>query len=269
VDRSSLDIERLRSTLLGPGRWVTAVDVVAETTSTNTDLLTAAAFGAPEGVVLAAEYQNAGRGRFDRVWTSPPRAGLSVSVVLRPTGVPVSRWGWLALLAGVAAHAALRSVLDDDVEVWLKWPNDLLLGPDRGKVAGVLAQVGGGAVVMGIGINVDHRTGELPVPTATSLALQDLWVDRTQLLIALLDQLATRYRHWCAHGGDPQSSGLRTDYEAICDTVGRDVDVIHPSAVIAGIATAIDANGALIVQTATGPQTITAGDVVHIRPWTR
>src|SRR5262249_53278659 len=95
--------------------------IVESTDSTNDDLLFSAST-LPSGAVLAAEYQAAGRGRQNRTWTSPPRAGLTFSVLLRPE-VPPSQWGWLPLLAGVALCDAVREVTPLDTA--LKWPNDL------------------------------------------------------------------------------------------------------------------------------------------------
>ena len=101
--------------------------MTAVTGSTNADLLARAAAGEPEGAVLAAEHQSAGRGRLGRTWTSPPRAALTFSVLLRPSSVPRARLGWLPLLAGVAVAAAVRAVAAVDAQ--LKWPNDVLAGP--------------------------------------------------------------------------------------------------------------------------------------------
>src|SRR5882757_9712829 len=98
ADRVQLDASQLREALAP--RW-SRVEVVTETESTNADLLADAA--APDRSVLAAEHQIAGQGRFDRAWTSPPRAGLTFSALLRPV-VPIQQWGWLPLLVGVALH---------------------------------------------------------------------------------------------------------------------------------------------------------------------
>src|SRR5262249_5320177 len=146
-------------------RWA-RVEVVEEIASTNTDLL--AASGAPDRSVLAAEHQTAGRGRFDRSWTSPPRAGLTFSVLLRPA-VPAPLWGWLPLLAGLALRGALPATAH--VPTSLKWPNDLLATQDGRKLAGILVQTSGDAVVVGMGVNVDTTADELPDGAATSLAL--------------------------------------------------------------------------------------------------
>src|SRR5436305_1407383 len=132
MERRALDLARLRSSL--GSRWA-RIDLVAETASTNADLLADPA--APDRSALAAEHQLAGRGRFDRSWTSPARAGLTFSALLRPA-VPIQHWGWLPLLTGVALHEAVVETCG--VAAGLKWPNDLLATADGGKLAGVLAQ---------------------------------------------------------------------------------------------------------------------------------
>src|ERR1700756_4748769 len=126
----------LRAGALG-GFW-TALDVVASTGSTNVDLLARAVAdpALPEGQVLVAEEQTAGRGRLGRSWSSVPGASLTFSVLLRPATVPPARRGWLPLLAGVAVVSAVRAVAG--VDAVLKWPNDILAG-DR-KLAGILTE---------------------------------------------------------------------------------------------------------------------------------
>src|SRR5579875_1879015 len=133
------------------------VDVVALTGSTNADLLAAAAAGAPEGRVLAAEEQTAGRGRLGRSWASVPGGSLTFSVLLRPAEVAGSGRGWLPLLTGGAVATAVRAVAG--VEGTLKWPNDVLVGD--GKLAGILAEQtpDASAVVVGIGLNVATPPG--------------------------------------------------------------------------------------------------------------
>src|SRR3954470_6141584 len=101
MERRALDLARLRAAL--DPRWA-RIEIVAETESTNADLLADAE--APDRSALAAEHPPAGRGRFDRSWTSPPGAGLTFSALLRPS-VPIQHWGWLPLLAGVALHEAV------------------------------------------------------------------------------------------------------------------------------------------------------------------
>src|SRR5580698_9986395 len=104
---------------------VPALDVTPSTGSTNADLLARARDGAPEGEILAAEEQTAGRGRMGRSWQSPPRAALTFSLLLRPAPVPPARRGWLPLLAGAAVAGAVRIVAGLDAR--LKWPNDVLV----------------------------------------------------------------------------------------------------------------------------------------------
>jgi BirA family transcriptional regulator, biotin operon repressor / biotin---[acetyl-CoA-carboxylase] ligase len=236
-----------------------AVDVVAETGSTNADLAELARAGAAEGLVLVAERQSAGRGRLGRSWESPAGAGLIVSVLLRPR-VPAARYGWLPLLAGVAIASAVSRLTGLDAR--LKWPNDLLL--DGRKCAGILAEAGpDGAVVLGFGLNVTLGEDELPRADATSLALAGSAVlDRQVLLGAIMGDLADWYSRWQAAGGDPEASGLRGAYQEICATIGRTVTVSLPGAdPLVGVATGVDGDGRLIV----AGRSVAAGDVVHVR----
>ena len=281
ADRAPLSAAALSAALTGPGRLWRDVTVRAETGSTNSDLLAAARAGAPEGTVLAAEVQTAGRGRLDRRWTCPPRAALSFSVLLRPDGVPAVARGWIPLLAGVAVAAGLRAQAGLDAR--LKWPNDVLVG--GAKIAGILAEQAGDAIVLGIGINVTTRRDELPVPHATSVVLAGAAPDREQLLVAVLGELETWYRRWVAAvaagppvlagtvlagtvlagpGGDP--AGLRAEYLRLSATVGQQVRVSMPGGkLVTGRAGDVDATGRLVVGTASGPVAVSAGDVVHVR----
>jgi BirA family biotin operon repressor/biotin-[acetyl-CoA-carboxylase] ligase len=163
ADRAALDTEVLRRAVVRPGGLWRAVEVLTSTGSTNADLLARAVAGAPEGVVLAAEEQTAGRGRMGRSWLSPPRAALTFSLLVRPDTVSPARRGWLPLLAGVSVASAVRAVTGVDAR--LKWPNDVLVGP--AKLGGILAEAVGDAVVVGIGLNVSTEPGELPPPGPT------------------------------------------------------------------------------------------------------
>ena len=264
-DRPPLDTTALRSALTGG--FVTSVEVAEETTSTNADLLVRARSGAGAGIVLVAEFQNAGRGRFTRSWTSPPRAGLTFSLLVRPSTVPMVRWGWLPLLTGVALHEAVRAALPSGSDVALKWPNDLLLGPQGAKAAGILAEAGPDFVVVGIGLNVDHRADELPNEQATSLRLSfpSATVTREALLVGVLESFGRWFGRWCDAGGDPAASGLRAAYETASATLGRTVQVTLAGREISGPGVAIDANGALVVQDGSERVTVSAGDVTHAR----
>ncbi|GAB7182725.1 biotin--[acetyl-CoA-carboxylase] ligase [Kitasatospora sp. Ki12] len=269
LDRPPLDAEALRHDLLVPGGLWTSLDVVAETGSTNSDLAARARAGAAQGAVLVAEAQSAARGRLDRQWTAPARSGLFLSVLLRPEEVPIERYGWLPILVGVAAASTLGRIAE--VEVGLKWPNDLQMeidGAER-KLGGILTELSGGAVVIGLGINVTLRAEELPVPTAGSLALAGAaTTDRGTLLRALLRELAGLYREWTAAAGDPHASDLMRAYTDRCTTLGRPVKVHLPGGTeLAGEAVAIDGDGRLVVRTPDGARrAVGAGDVVHVRP---
>lgn len=261
-----LDAARLNAALAsGPGVW-REVRVVAETGSTNADLLAEARSGAQEGLVLVAEAQTAGRGRMGRRWVSPPRSALTFSVLLRP-GVPAALLGWMPLLAGVAVASALRETAGVDAR--LKWPNDVLAGD--AKLAGILAERWGEAIVVGTGINVFQRRDELAVPTATSLFLTASAAGagmRERLLTAVLGELARWYRAWLdqPHSGDPDGCGLREEYLRRSGTVGAAVTVMLPGGQsLTGTAAGIDAAGRLEMRTGTGLVRISAGDVVHLR----
>jgi BirA family biotin operon repressor/biotin-[acetyl-CoA-carboxylase] ligase len=284
LDRPPLSARALTRALVVPDGLWSKFDVREETGSTNADAAAAAAAGVPEGLVVVAESQVAGRGRRDRQWTSPPRAGLTVSVLLRPgstrrsegreglpgphrPGVPMSAFGWLPLLAGVALVEAVARI--GEVEATLKWPNDLLIG-DR-KCAGILAEVAGDAVVVGIGVNVSTRADELPATTglpATSLLVEGAAnTDRSPLLRALLRSMERWYAGWREAGGDAEMCGLLAAYQRHCATIGRRVRVLLPGgAERTGEAVTVDSDGQLVIRTEEGADfRVSAGDVVHVR----
>ncbi|MBB2946048.1 BirA family biotin operon repressor/biotin-[acetyl-CoA-carboxylase] ligase [Actinoplanes lutulentus] len=276
LDRPPLSARALTRAVVVPGGFWSRIDVRAETGSTNADAAEAARRDEPEGLVVIAESQSAGRGRRDRQWSSPPRAGLTLSVLLRPSApvaerdwpaAPPSAYGWLPLLAGVALREAVTRVAG--VEAALKWPNDLLVG-DR-KCAGILAEVAGDAIVIGIGLNVSTREDELP-PTngvpATSLRVAGAETfDRDPLLRALLRSFARWYEGWRDAGGDAEMCGLTGEYRRGCATIGRQVRVLLPSGgELTGEATTVDRDGQLVIRTVDGAEhRVSAGDVLHVR----
>ncbi|MEU6544418.1 biotin--[acetyl-CoA-carboxylase] ligase [Streptomyces sp. NPDC046859] len=270
LDRPPLNAAALRRGLVREGGLWRDVRVVARTGSTNTDLVELATKGeAGEGTVLIAEEQTAGKGRLDRDWTAPARSGLFFSALLNPAGVPVTRWGWLPLLTGVAVATGLsRSA---GVDTALKWPNDLLLtiGGEERKAGGILAErAGDDGVVIGVGINVTLRADELPVPQAGSLALAGaVSTDRDPLLRAVLRSLEEWYGRWRAASGDPVVSGLQETYAAGCATLGKQVRAELPGdRAITGEAVALDGDGRLVIATGEGVQEpVGAGDIVHLR----
>jgi BirA family transcriptional regulator, biotin operon repressor / biotin---[acetyl-CoA-carboxylase] ligase len=304
--RPPLNADWLQAELIRPDGLWRDLQVVDETRSTHDDLLAAARCGAAEGTVLVAEAQTAGRGRMGRSWVSPPRAGLTFSVLLRPAAVPLARRGWLPLLTGVAVTAALRGddgapeggapeggateggapeggapegrapegrapkgrVAEGGVDAWLKWPNDVIVNGE--KLAGILAEQAGDAIVVGAGINVSTARDELPaapVTPATSLALAGApLTDRDQLLVRVLRQLEHWYLAWSSASGDPAASELRHQYQRLCATIGRSVRAQLPGGTeVTGIAREIDDAGQLVVESATGLVPVSAGDIVHLR----
>jgi BirA family transcriptional regulator, biotin operon repressor / biotin---[acetyl-CoA-carboxylase] ligase len=234
---------------------------VAVTGSTNADLSALAANGEAAGLVLVAGEQTAGRGRLGRTWWAPAGTALTFSVLLRPA-VPASRLGWLPLVSGIAVVDAVTGMTG--LAAGLKWPNDVLSG-DR-KLGGILVERVGGtdAAVVGIGLNVAMAADELPVETATSLAVELAPAAAPaldDLLEAVLARLAERCAAW--ESGADQSA----DYRAVCRTLARLVRVDVPAgAPVTGTAVDVDADGRLLVETGDGgARAVAAGDVVHVR----
>jgi BirA family transcriptional regulator, biotin operon repressor / biotin---[acetyl-CoA-carboxylase] ligase len=245
-----------------PPFWrIRTVDV---TGSTNADMAARARTGEPEGAVLVAGQQTAGRGRLGRSWESPPGSSLAVSVLLRPSNVPAGRWTWLPLLTGVAVAGAVRAVAG--VPAVLKWPNDVLVA--SAKLGGILVERvdtrQGAAAVVGIGLNVGQSAAQLPV-RATSLALQGATATREDVLDAVLRYFRNEYVAWRRAGGDV-SGGLRARYRGLCDTVGREVEVLLPGApALHGKAVDIDVDGRLVLEVDGHQVAVSAGEAVHVR----
>ncbi len=278
--RPPLDVAAVTRALTAPGGPLSSLEVVAATGSTNADLSAAVRSGAAgDRAVLVTEHQQAGRGRLMRAWQTPAGAALTFSIALRPT-VPMHRWSWLSLLAGVAVTSVLREVAG--LDAGLKWPNDVLVPPPtepgrlpgapRLKVAGILAEVVAGAgaapaVVLGIGLNVDTRADELPVDTASSLRLAgSACTDRSVLLRAIVRDLVRLDDGWRAADGDAVACGLASTARQLCVTLGRVVDVHLPGGGgLHGLAEGIDDEGRLLVHTGQGVTAVAAGDVEHVR----
>ena len=276
---------RARSALAaGPGRRFADVRWVAETGSTNADGMALLRDGAPEGIVLVADHQTAGRGRRDRTWEAPPEAGLLVSIVLRPPAAVVDA---CSMAVAVAATEALEDVAG--VAARVKWPNDLVWpgdgsAPDR-KLAGILAEADWPAgsthdagyrppragerlgVVVGIGINV--AWGGPPPEELTDLAVTCEEVagrapDREDLLIALLQRLDAWYGPLVDGGG---AGPVREAWRARSATLGRQVRVDLGRDDLVGTAVDVTDEGHLVVETLEGERrTVAVGDVVHLRP---
>lgn len=238
---------------------------MASTGSTNADAAARMRAGSGVGLVLVADHQSAGRGRFDRRWEAPPGAAVAVSLGVAPRR-PLPEWMWLSLLTGVAIARGIRRAAG--VDATLKWPNDVLV--DGRKICGILSErvdgPQGPGCVVGFGINISLTEEELPVPTATSLRLCGAEVDRAELVAEVLDVWSQMYRMW--DGG--QLILMRQAYEDQCSTIGRDVRVLLGSPgggerTVIGRAVGIDPSGAVLVRTDGGVRAFAAGDVTHLR----
>lgn len=263
-----------------------------ETSSTNAEVLELARVGAPEGLVVVADHQTAGRGRRGRLWIAPPGSALLASVLLRPR-LPAVDAHLVALAAALAASDACFEVAS--VRPALKWPNDLVLedpvnedpvnedplkegesgfgrgfmagGGATGKLAGILAQslVEGDvlrSVVVGLGCNVTAAAATLPGAVCLEAAAGRP-VDRNALLGAWLGHLDRWYASALVGEG-----GRRTVLEAYrrrCSTLGRRVRVELADGAVEGRAVDVADDGRLVVEDANGRREISAGDVVHLR----
>jgi BirA family biotin operon repressor/biotin-[acetyl-CoA-carboxylase] ligase len=264
LERPPLDGRFLTARLCRPGALWTAIEVVAETASTNADVADRARAGAAEGLVIVAEHQTAGRGRMGRSWEAPPRSALLFSLLLRPATIEPARLPWLGLLTPLAVAEAVRSL---EVEAEVKWPNDVLV-EDR-KLAGILLEridtADGPAAVVGIGLNVTLRADERPHEAATSLGLEQAsTTDRVTVLAAVLRSFERHYRAWLEQADG--TGAVLAAYEKISATLGREVRAELPGGTtVTGTATAIDQDGRLVVDGPAGRTALAAGDVVHLR----
>jgi BirA family biotin operon repressor/biotin-[acetyl-CoA-carboxylase] ligase len=228
--------------------------------STNRYLLDEARAGAAEGTVAVAAYQSDGRGRRGRTWSAPPGASLLVSVLLRPIGLPAGRRHLVTAALALAAASACEEVAG--FRPGVKWPNDLVVA-DR-KLAGILAEVDGEAVVAGVGMNLNWPIDQLPEGAVAANGVCGRPVDPGAMLVALLTDLERRY----AQLGEPAGRlAVVKAARASSATIGRAVRVELVDGSIVGQAEAIDERGHLWVRKVDGTSLeVSAGDVVHLRP---
>lgn len=223
------------------------------------DRARALAEGGYAPVVVLADEQTAGRGRHGRAWTAPAGTALLASWVLRPLPADPALF---ALLAGVAVARALAALGVDGAR--LKWPNDVQLAGK--KVAGTLADAitatDGGALVLGIGVNVTQRAEDLGdlAATATSLAIEGHDIDRLALLARITTQLDA-----LATSPDERRRALE-EWRARSSVLGREVEVWSPQGAVRGLAREIADDGALVLETPSGDQRILAGEVSLVPP---
>ncbi|PRB15155.1 biotin--[acetyl-CoA-carboxylase] ligase [Microbacterium sp. MYb62] len=241
------------------------LELLTRTGSTNADLRVKAEAVEewPHLSTLVTRDQTAGRGRLDRTWVAPEGTALAISVLLRALPDDAAARCWIPLAAGVAMSEAVAAQLPGH-DVAVKWPNDVLV--DGGKICGILAEATSGAVVVGAGVNTAMASDQLPVPTATSFAVLGGEVDEDLLLASYLEALDGHLSALIA-AGDAVASGLHHAVTASCATLGQTVRVSMPGdLVLEGSATAIDADGRLLVVAEGVEHAVSAGDVVHVRP---
>ena len=210
---------------------------------------------APEGAVVAADVQTAGRGRLGRTWAAPPGTSILCSIALRPPSG--RRIAELSLVGGMAAADAVERALGLSAQI--KWPNDVMV--NRFKVAGVLAEARGDLVVLGIGINVNQTRDELPpdapTPPASLRTIDGVFRERAPILADLLADLEREYDAW-------RDAGIDGIYDALGarDFLrGRRVSVDGT----AGTAVAIDRLGRLEVDTGGERRVVESGEVRYER----
>lgn len=259
--------------IIAPGvRYFTDVRRVAETDSTNVDLLALAKEGAHEGIVLMADHQRAGKGRLGRVWQAPPGASLLVSALLRPS-IALERAHLITISAALAGAQSCWELAE--VRPSLKWPNDLVVDTGAGtrKLAGLLAEsliVNGQlrALVVGMGLNVCWPK-ELPADLAdiaTSLNyLSDVPVDRVELLVRWVQLFDEEYGRLITKG-ESGAKALVARYRESCATLGQHVRVEVGDRVLEGRAVDINDDGHLLIEVGTDLVEVTTGDVIHLRP---
>ena len=228
----------------------------AEVDSTNRVALDLARSGAPEGVVVVAGTQTAGRGRRGRTWEAAPGSSLLASVLLRPA-LEGRRLHLAVAVVSLAAADACEA--GAGFRPGLKWPNDLVVG-DR-KLAGVLAEVEGDAVVVGVGLNVSSSAPWPPgAVSAEETAGRPVSVDG--LLDVFLSSLGKRY-------GSGDWPAVASDYRRACTTLGRVVRVDLADESFTGAAADVSDDGHLLVDVGMCLRTVASGDVVHLRPTPR
>ena len=262
---------------------VNRLDYVDSTGSTNTDLVAVAA-DRPDLTVLVSGHQTAGRGRATgRQWSSPAGSSLAISVLLKPNStsgqaLPPTSFGWLPLLAGLAMARAVGQFIPGE-GVAVKWPNDVLVGDL--KISGILSELVSdfSGVVIGAGINISQNQDDLPVETATSIALEQAKqgsavtgtsteLSNDKILAAYLGELRALYLRFVEAGGDAVASGIRDEVVARCGSIGRRVRAMMPGdQEVTGNGVGIDETGRILIQPDGARElfAVSAGDIVHLR----
>ncbi len=228
------------------------VSVVELTSTTQGDLVQRVRDGnAQVGDVITAEYQSAGRGRLDRTFEAPKGSALLFSFYIEPKRNR-DDWGWIPLIAGYSVAKTLHAF-----DATVKWPNDILI--NNKKVSGLIAEVVGDGVVIGIGVNVGMSEDQLPVETATSLLIEGgVDLTRDEILCEVLEEFEEHFVQW-----DQGIDEVQPLYKHLSATLGKEVRVEYPGgATHLAVAESISDIGALILDDGTHVQ---SADVIHLR----
>ncbi len=243
---------------LAPGFRLVALERCA---STNDEASRLAAAGAEEGTLVWAREQETGRGRRGRRWHSP-RGNLYLSLVLRPAAPPAEA-ALLGLVAAVAAADALASLLPQEADVRLKWPNDLLV--NGRKAGGILLESGGAGgrsiawLVVGIGINAESSPEGAAFP-ATCLAREG---GAGLAVETLLEAVSRTLRKWLDIWAEEGFEPVRAAWLARAWRLGRTIEVGLENGVLSGLFADLDASGTLVLALADGThRALSAGDVM-------
>lgn len=237
---------------------------LSQVDSTNSEARRCIRAGCRDGLVIVGEDQTAGRGRMGRSWYSVPGKNLCFSVVLFPEGLPINQASLLTPLTAMAVYEAIVKVTGLPVE--LKWPNDLMLGGR--KLGGILLEAGGETdrlryAVIGVGINVNLAEVEIPdilADIATSLYLAgSKLVPRRYLLQEILISLDAYYEKHLTYGPGP----MMAEYRRLCSTLGQRIEFLWQGQTMSGLATAIEADGGLVVRTSSNNTLILRSGDVH------
>lgn len=224
----------------------TNVRHVAETTSTNTELLST---GEP-GHVLIADRQTGGKGRLGRVWEAPAGASLLMSAAVELKHMDD---------VGLASLATGLAVTDVVPEAQLKWPNDVLLGGK--KFCGILGEIDVRGdvtmLVMGLGVNVAWRAEDLPTDWSTALNLEGITIEWDSFTADLLTALGVRLTQW-----QERDAAILEDYRAVSATIGQRVRLSTPGGDVEGVVDGVDKHGEVVVN----GTSYSTGDVTHLRP---
>ena len=218
----------------------------AEIDSTNSYALAWA--DAPDGALVVADSQTAGRGRMGRSWSSPPDVGLYFSLILRELATETK--ARLSLLVGLAVTQTVEA--ETGVETLVKWPNDVLAREH--KIGGILCEATTERIVVGVGLNLNHTAEQLPerpiFPASSLLLIAGRTVDRAAMLEALLVAVE---RELASADWDAQRANIESRL------FGRG-ELVKVGGVM-GLLQGIGDDGALLVRTADGVTAVRTGEV--------